>query len=166
MTPRPETEETAPGFVPSDDAFRALIRSMGMLRRVMEPYFTRFGISGAQWGVLRTLHRGELQGRKDLRLTDLGERLLVRPPSVTRIVDRLQRMGLVRRSAAPADQRSKHVSLTPAGRRLLRRVLKEHGGQIGMVLEVLSPAEREHLRRLLDRVTAHLQRVVERDGAA
>ena len=67
-----------------EPAFLALVRMIGLLRRVMEPYFARFGLSGAQWGVLRTLHRETVEAdAKSLRLTDLGDRLLVRPPSVT-----------------------------------------------------------------------------------
>src|ERR1041384_3471387 len=74
--------------------FRELIRSFGLIRRLMTPYFARFGISASQWSVLRTLYRSEQEGERDLRLTDLGERLLIQPPSVTATVDRLQRMGL------------------------------------------------------------------------
>src|SRR3954467_3165698 len=110
----------------SEQTFRSLLRTLGLLRRVMEPYFARFGLSGAQWAVLRTLTRASDGGLPQLRLTDLGDRLLIRPPSVTGVVDRLQRMGLVARVASSTDQRAKHVTLTPAGRRLVRRVLQNH----------------------------------------
>ena len=64
---------------PNEMAFRSLIRTLGLLKRVMEPHFARFGISGSQWGVLRTLHRAqEEEGLVDLRLIDLGDRLLIR----------------------------------------------------------------------------------------
>ena len=49
----------------------------------MQPYFARFGITGSQWGILRTLHRAEREGLPSLRVTDLSDRLLVRPPSIT-----------------------------------------------------------------------------------
>src|SRR5688572_17243456 len=61
----------------AEPAFLALVRTFGLLRRVMEPYFGGFGLSGAQWGVLRTLHRETVESdAKSLRLTDLGDRLL------------------------------------------------------------------------------------------
>ena len=88
----------------------------------------RFGISGSQWGVLVTLHRGEVEERRTaLRLTDLGDRLIVRPPSVTGVVDRLQRMGLVARTPSSDDHRAKDVSLTSrpsreAANRLYQRI--------------------------------------------
>src|SRR5438552_11431198 len=99
-------------------AFRQLIRTFGLLERVMQPYFARFGISGAQWGVLRNLHRAEQEGQAGLRLTDLGRRMLIRPPSVTGIADRLERVGLIVRRASETDRRSKQVALTEKGRQL------------------------------------------------
>src|SRR2546421_2688471 len=96
----------------AESAFREMIRVFGLLEQVMNPYFARFGISGAQWGVLRNLHRAEQEGLPGLRLTDLCEKLLIRPPSVTGVVDRLERAGLVRREGVPTDLRAKQVVLT------------------------------------------------------
>jgi DNA-binding MarR family transcriptional regulator len=145
---------------PAEAAFRSLLKTLGLLKRVMEPYFARFGISGSQWGVLITLHRSEHEeGRPALRLTDLGDRLIVRPPSVTGVVDRLQRMGLVARTASADDHRAKDIRLTPAGRELVRRVLEHHPEQVRQAFDGLSAPEQAELRRLLDGLSAHLERV-------
>ena len=149
----------------AEPAFLALVSTLGLLKRVMEPYFAHFGVSGAQWGVLRTLQRLEDEGEPEPRLTDLGHHLLVRPPSMTGAIDRLQRLGLVRRSASATDQRAKHVSLTPAGRALVERVLERHPAQINAVLGGLDPAEQAQLQTLLSRLTAHLQVMAERSEA-
>ncbi len=140
-----------------EGAFRTLIRTLGTLERVMQPYFARFGISGAQWGVLRNLHRAEAEGLPGLRLTDLSERLLIRPPSVTGVVDRLERAGLVARRSSRTDLRAKLVRLTPDGRRLLERVLVGHGAQVQAVMGVLSPREQAELERLLTKLGKHLE---------
>src|SRR5271157_2723712 len=97
---------------PTENAFRELIRTFGLAERVMHPYFARFGISASQWGLLRNLHRAEQEGQPGLRLTELSNRLLVRPPSVTGVVDRLERAGLVVRHESAADLRAKQVGLT------------------------------------------------------
>src|SRR5207249_1175765 len=120
------------------EALRALVRAFGLVQRIMEPYFAAYGISGAQWGVLRQLQCGEREGLTGLRLTDLGDRLLVRPPTITGVVDRLVRAGLVRRLAAPDDLRAKHVSLTSKGRQLLKRVLRLHSRQIQRLMCALN----------------------------
>src|SRR3984893_16275138 len=111
---------------PPDNAFRELIRTFGLAERVMQPYFARFGISGAQWGVLRNLHRAEQEGQPGLRLTDLRRRMLIRPPSVTGIADRLEKVGLIVRRASATDGRSKQVALTEKGRRLVEKILTVH----------------------------------------
>jgi DNA-binding MarR family transcriptional regulator len=142
---------------PPETAFRQLIRTFGLLERAMQPYFARFGISGAQWGVLRNLHRAAGEGLSGLRLTELSERLLIRPPSVTTLVDRLERAGLVRRDGVPEDQRAKQVVLTDKGRQLLDRVLSVHDEQIQRLMGCLSTEEERQLGRLLERLGLHLQ---------
>ena len=91
---------------PPENALREMIRVFGLVEKVMQPYFARFGISGAQWGIMRNLHWAEQDGLPGLRSTDLSERLLIRPPSVTGVVDRLQRAGLVVRRGSTTDLRA------------------------------------------------------------
>jgi DNA-binding MarR family transcriptional regulator len=155
-------DSSAAGDNASEPAFRALVRTFGLLKRVMEPYFARFGISGSQWGVLRTLHRAADEGTAELRLTDLGDRLIVRPASVTTVVDRLVRMGLVTRRASDSDQRVKNVSLTAAGRQFVLRVLQHHPRQIAEVLGGLGEQEQTELGRLLEKLEPHLAQLADR----
>jgi DNA-binding MarR family transcriptional regulator len=138
-------------------AFRSFIRTFGLVERAMEGHFHSFGISGAQWGVLRNLHRAEQEGEGGLRLTDLSQRLLIRPPSVTGVVDRLEEAGLVLRASVPCDLRAKRVALTAAGRGLVERVLTVHGRQVARVMGGLTGAEQQELNRLLTRLGEHLQ---------
>jgi DNA-binding MarR family transcriptional regulator len=149
----------------SEIAFRAFVRTSGLLRNKMAPYFARFGISAAQWGVLRALQRAEGEGFKGLQFNDLGRRLLVKPPSVTSIVDRLERLGLVTREAAVADLRAKRVRLTAQGRTLLRRVLRRHPAQIREVMAGLNQTEQRELGRLMERLAAHLESLGAQDTA-
>ena len=82
--------------------------------------------------------------------------MLIRPPSVTGVVDRLERAGLVVRDGSPTDLRAKQVGLTEQGRRLVERVLTLHGDQIESVLGGLSLPEQTELHRLLNRLGGHL----------
>src|SRR5438132_11856899 len=151
---------------PAEGTFRELLRVLGLLERVMQPYFAQFGISGSQWGVLRNLHRAEQDGVPGLRLTDLSDRLLIRPPSVTGVVDRLERGGLVVRDGSPFDMRAKQVALTAKGRELVERILTVHGRQIETNLGVLSVPEQTELHRLLSRLEQHLEGVLAKGAAA
>jgi DNA-binding MarR family transcriptional regulator len=150
--------QPAPLPVLSDEnAFRTFIRTFGLLERVMHPYFARFGISGAQWGVLRTLHRAEEKGNKSLRMSELSERLIIRPASVTGVIDRLVRDGLVKREALPSDLRVKQIQLTHKGRELVERILVGHEAQIANILAGLGADEQIEFRRLLVRLGQHLE---------
>src|SRR5665213_387523 len=141
---------------PGDITFRAMLRTLGLVERVMQPYFAQFGITGSQWGVLRVLHRAEAEGLPGLRLTDLSERLIIRPPSVTGVVDRLQNLGLVVREGMPDDLRARQVTLTPKARRLIERILVGHGGQIDNIMGPLSHEDQSNLQRLLVKLNDHL----------
>ena len=145
---------------PADAAFRAILATYGLITRLMHDHFAAFGITGAKWGVLRTLHRAEMEGHEALRLIDLGERLLVRPPSVTMLVSRLRREGLVATHASSHDRRAKVIALTPAGRLLVDRVLKVHPQRIARVMNTLNTDEQAALQRLLSRLNDHLRGLI------
>ena len=152
------------GATAAERSFRQLIRTFGLVERVMQPYFARFGISGAQWGVLRNLHRAEEEGLSGLRLTDLSQRMLIRPPSVTGIADRLEKVGLIVRRASATDGRAKQVALTEKGRHLVEEVLTVHQAQIARVMGGLTTDEQEQLDQLLVQLSEHLAVLAE--GAA
>jgi DNA-binding MarR family transcriptional regulator len=142
----------------SEATFRSLLRVFGLIRRVMEPYFATFGISPSQWAVLINLHRAKAEGMDGLWLKEIGERLIIRPPSVTGVVDRLQRMGLVARAASSADSRAKQVSLTPAGIQMVDRILEGHPAKINTLFAGLTTTEQNQLQQLLDKMSTHLEK--------
>ncbi len=59
-------------------------------------------------------------------MSELSRRLLVSKGNVTDLVKRLERRGLLERRADGRDARVQHVHLTPAGDRLIRRMLGAH----------------------------------------
>lgn len=152
-----------PRVVP-ETAVRTLVRSFGLLERVMQPYFAKFGISGAQWGVLRQLHRAESEGLPALRMTELSKRLLIRLPSATGVIDRLVRDGLVTRTALNEDLRVKQISLAQKGRRRVEQVLEGYDDQIASILGGLLPSEQGELQRLLNRLREHLEHLLVREN--
>lgn len=150
-----DTDKSTP-FGPTEATFRAFIRTYGLVKRLQDPYFAAFGVSVSQWAALYHLWRAQEEGHPGLRLTDLGSRLLVRPPSITGVVDRLCRLGFVNRITAADDLRAKQVSLAPAGRELVERVMAEIPGRIRSLMGGLNEQEQAQLLQLLDRMAAHL----------
>lgn len=61
-----------------------------------------------------------------LRMTDLSAQTSLTSSGITRVVDRLERDGLVQRQACPTDRRSSYAVIAASGRGKLEKVLPEH----------------------------------------
>ena len=103
-----------------------------------------------QFDVLNQLERE----RDGLTFVELSRRLLVTAGNLTGIVDRLHAEGLVRRAVHPADRRAFRLTLTPKGRRLVRRAQGRHHRVLTALLAGVPDRELRVLRRLLDRLRA------------
>ena len=101
-----------------------------------------------QFDVLNQLDRE----RDGLTFVELSRRLLVTAGNLTGIVDRLHAEGLVRRAVHPADRRAFRLTLTPKGRRLVRRAQGRHHRALTALLARVPDRELRVLRRLLDRL--------------
>ena len=99
-----------------------------------------------------------------LRLRDLGEQLLIQPPSVTGVVDRLERLGLVARSGSNDDLRVRLVSLTPEGRALVAKALAAQDEQIKSLFSGLAHEELQSLLGLLKGLETHLGTQIQSAG--
>jgi DNA-binding MarR family transcriptional regulator len=88
-----------------------------------------------------------------MRMTELAERVLLSRSGVTRLVDRLERDGLVRREACDTDARGLFAVLTDAGYDRLRTAAGTHlRGVETYVIGRLSSEELSQLGRLLDKL--------------
>ncbi|WP_230207674.1 MarR family winged helix-turn-helix transcriptional regulator [Microlunatus sp. Gsoil 973] len=83
----------------------------------------------------------------DQLMGELAARELVQPPSMTRIVNALERRGYVVRSGDPQDKRQARVSLTDPGREVLMANRRRRNDWLARRLAELEPAEREVLRK-------------------
>lgn len=83
----------------------------------------------------------------DQLMGELAARELIQPPSMTRIVNELERRGYVLRSGDPHDKRQARVSLTDAGREVLLANRKRRDDWLARRLAELTPEEREVLRK-------------------
>lgn len=82
----------------------------------------------------------------------LGATLGLAKSSITGLVDRTERNGLVRREPDPKDTRAVRVALTPKGQRLAAEFYAETCRRIDALAADLDPAERATLAGLLSRI--------------
>jgi DNA-binding MarR family transcriptional regulator len=85
-------------------------------------------------------------------MSELGAMLRLAKSSLTGLVDRTERTGLVRRDPDPQDTRAVRVSLTAKGDRLAGEFYAETCRRIEELPASLGPAERDTLAGLLGRV--------------
>lgn len=98
----------------------------------------------------------ELWEQDGLRGGELASRLGVEPPTVTKMLRRLENCGLLARRQDPEDARSFQVFLTEEGRSLEDPVTHRWGRIEEKTLSGLDEEERDQLHRLLQKVRANL----------
>jgi DNA-binding MarR family transcriptional regulator len=93
--------------------------------------------------------------------SELAKRERVQRPTATRLVARLEELGVVQRAADPEDRRSSLLSVTPEGHALMEELRQRKTAYLAARLESLDPAD----RAALDRAAAILERLLEDDRA-
>ena len=89
----------------------------------------------------------------DMRMSELADSALLSRSGLTRLVDRLERDGLVRRESCPGDARGMNAVITPAGRRRFAAARQTHlEGVRRRFLEPLSEQEQRTLAGLWERL--------------
>ena len=93
-----------------------------------------------------------------VRMNELAERILYSKSGFTRVVDRMEAAGLVRRAVPPNDRRSVLVVLTDEGRATMQRARRHHRHSLEQHFSAhLSEADVDALRRALAKVSAHVR---------
>ena len=96
---------------------------------------------------------------RPLTLGKLGQSIGLSPTSVTRIVDRLEKRGLVSRRRDTDDRRLVQLHLEPAGERLMGEIRVMSGSDIHLAVDAMTSDERKRLitslRRLVELARAH-----------
>ncbi len=128
---------------PEEAAFLDLLRTSDMLSRGLVQVLKTEDLSATQYNVLRIL-RGTPEG---LPCGEIASRMITRDPDVTRLLDRLEKRGLISRCREAKDRRTVMARITPDGLKLLSRldepVQAAHRKQLGHL-------GRERLRALTE----------------
>jgi DNA-binding MarR family transcriptional regulator len=97
---------------PEQEAYLHLWRTYDRLREIDEAVFASRGITAQQYNALRVLRSVR---PRELSTSTLGSRLVSRAPDMTRLLDRLESQGLVKRRRSADNRRVVWVSITAAG---------------------------------------------------
>ncbi len=136
---------------PAHEATRALLAAADRAARERERHAAEYGLSDAKLALLAVL---DCCSDGQACLYALGDQLGVTRPNVTKLVDGLERGGLVERRPHPADGRMVQAYLTPEGTTLVREALPGRTERMERLWEPLDDDELAQLTRLLRRLAA------------
>lgn len=127
-----------------EEAVLSIARTAALIEHIGGEGLKRFDLTITQFNVLRIL-RGA--GEAGLCRNEVGERLVRRVPDVTRLLDRMEAVGLITRVRGTDDRRYVTTRITDKGLSLLEKIDRElpaiHNRQLGHMSQ-------KHLRELID----------------
>ena len=124
MTNSPAAEGTAPLTPEEEAAWRALGRAVLVIPRVLDAdMLSAHGLNMTEYQVLMNLSEAPDQA---LRMSELANYVSITISGMTRVIERLERQGLVDRVRAESDGRGQVAVLTPAGLARLRQAWPTH----------------------------------------
>src|SRR5215472_10155563 len=118
MTSKPEKDKRRLRPCPEEAAYLELWRTTDMLSRALARLLKAEDLSATQYNVLRIL-RGAPDG---LPCGEIARRMITRDPDITRLLDRLEKRGLISRYRETGDRRVVMARITKEGLTLLTRL--------------------------------------------
>jgi DNA-binding MarR family transcriptional regulator len=141
-----------------DQILEAILYLYTESRRITKEVARQAELTGPQLTVLKML-----EGVGDLSLSGLSERIRAQNSTVTGIIDRMEREGLVARVRSTEDRRVVHIRLTDKGARIARDIPVEPMEIFRSALEGLSAGETRDLLRILTKIAKSVRSIVKRD---
>ena len=126
---------------------RSLARAYQAFSSYSEAFVRQYDLTPAQFDVIATL--GNTSG---MTMGDIGDKTLITKGTLTGVVDRLEKKGLVTREVPPENRRSVVVHRTPEGQQTFETAFPAHIDDIHQHLSALDASELELLQVLLGRI--------------
>ncbi len=148
-----EIHQTKPFATMEEELLVSLLRTTDVLRERFEQIIRPFNISMTQYNVLRILRGAEPGGRT---CGEIGERMIAREPDVTRLLERMDKAGLLKRTRDSEDRRVVVTRITSSGLKLLNE-LEPKLRRLDGLLKPMGERKIETMLKLLDDVRAHVR---------
>ena len=138
-----EIKQNKPFASLEHEAILGLLRTAAIVDHATDEAFRPYGVTGTQFNVLRIL-RGA--GPNGLCGREIGERMVTRVPDVPRLLERLEKAGLISRERDSNDRRHVTARITAEGEALLDKM----GNISPSVVDRFRQLPEDQLRSLID----------------
>jgi DNA-binding MarR family transcriptional regulator len=147
-----EIKKRKPFELLEEEAMLNLVRTADVLQAEFARLFKPFELSATQYNVLRILRGALGEAGGGLPCGEIASRMITRDPDVTRLLDRLEKRGLISRCREQKDRRVVCARITPAGEKILAEldplIANAHRSQLAH----MDRSELTQLITLLERV--------------
>ncbi len=145
------------GFdVVEHEALLNIYYTANLMKKRADVFFKTFGLTDVQFNVMMLLHHhsGPEGGLSQAQLSD---KMLVNRANITSLVDRMEKAGLVARTAHSDDRRYNIIKLTAKGEKLFTKVEPLYLKQVQQVMSSATESEQKKLMAILEKVRANLK---------
>ncbi len=125
------------------NTFINLLRATNSLESRLTKNLDKHNLTSSQFGVLEALYHIGPMSQKEI-----GNKILKSGGNITKVIDNLEKKGLVSREKNLADRRFYKINLTKQGKSLIENIFPKHVNEIVKEFEVLTKDELEQLRKL------------------
>jgi DNA-binding MarR family transcriptional regulator len=150
-TIREEIRQQRPFRSPAQETVVSLLRTAAAVERQLTKVVEPAGITLSQYNVLRILRGAGAEGLPTLAIRD---RMITLAPGITRLLDRLEAAGLVRRDRSAPDRRQVLCHVTAAGLALLQQLDAPMNAAGDAAAGMLGAKDQRRLLRILDAIRA------------
>ncbi|MGO4889220.1 MarR family winged helix-turn-helix transcriptional regulator [Anaerobacillus sp. MEB173] len=127
--------------------FIVLSRAFQSVKKRVEEDIRTYGLNPTEFAVLELVY-----SKGDQPIQKIGEKVLIASSSITYVVDKLEKKGLIERKPCPKDRRITYAVITAAGNDLMSEVFPKHREAISDICSGLDAGEKQlliqHLKKL------------------
>jgi DNA-binding MarR family transcriptional regulator len=134
------------------DTWRAVVTSHAAVTERVQRALAAADLPPLSWFEVLWAVKRSPTGRP--RMSELAEWLTLSRGGITKLVDRLEDAGYLKRVACTDDRRSLQAELTAAGQRMLEEMRATYSAEVGRHLDALTAEEAQLLAAALEKVTA------------
>ncbi len=145
------------GFeVGEHEALLNIYYTASRMKKKADEFFRQFALTDVQFNVMMLLayQSTENGGLSQAQLSDM---MLVNRANITSLIDRMEKAGLVTRTAEPGDRRYNIVKMTAKGKKVFAKVEPSYLEQVRKIMASLDTPELKNLMTMLEKVRRTLR---------
>ena len=136
----------------SSDLYFHLMESSRAIQDRVRAEASKWKLGITEFFVLETLY---IKGSQTIQ--QIAGNVFVSSGSMTYVIDKLEKRGIVYRNPCPNDRRVIHIEFTPEGRGFMDEIMTKHKENLQDIFQVLKPEEAITLINMLSKVENHIE---------